>query len=133
VKSHKARLNLHGRKQVYGMNYLETYTPVVTWFAIRLMIIFGIIFCWTLQQVDFVMAYPQAPFKMDIYMELPQGIQTKHGNSKEYVLKLEKNIYGQKQAKRVWNSFLVDKLTSVGFTASLVDDCVFFRDVIFMV
>jgi hypothetical protein len=48
VKSHKARLNLHGGKQVYGMNYFETYTPAVTWFAIRLMIIFGIIFCWAL-------------------------------------------------------------------------------------
>jgi hypothetical protein len=45
VKSHKARLNLHGGKKVYGMNYFETYAPVVTWFSIRLMIIFGIIFC----------------------------------------------------------------------------------------
>jgi hypothetical protein len=71
---------------------------------------------------------------MDTYMELPQGIQTKHGNSKEHVLKLEKNIYLKKQAGRVWNSFLVDKLTSIGFTTSLIDDCVFFRcDVIFMV
>ncbi len=134
MKSHKARLNLHGRKQVYRMNYFETYTPVVTWSAIRIVIIFGIIFFWALQQVDFVMAYPQAPIEMDIYMELPQGIQTKHGNSKEYVLKLEKNIYGQKQAGRVWNSFLVDKLTSMGFTTSLIDGCVFFvGDVIFMV
>jgi hypothetical protein len=34
----------------------------------------------------------------------------------------------------MWNSFLVDKLTSIGFTRSLIDDCVFFRgDVIFMV
>ncbi len=42
--------------------------------------------------------------------------------------------YGQKQAGRVWNSFLVDKLLSIGFTTSLVDDCVFFRDdIIFMV
>jgi hypothetical protein len=65
------------------MNYFETYAPVVTWFAIRLVINFGIIFCWALQQVDFVMAYPQAPIKMDIHMELPQGIQTKHGNSKK--------------------------------------------------
>jgi hypothetical protein len=98
------------------------------------MIIFGIIFCWAPQQVDFVMAYPQAPIKMDIYMELPQGIQTKHGNSKEHVLKLEKNIYGQEQAERVWNSFLVDKLMSIGFTTSLIDDCVFFRGgVIFIV
>jgi hypothetical protein len=44
-KSHKARLNLHGGKQIYRMNYFETYPLVVTWFAIRLMIIFGIIFC----------------------------------------------------------------------------------------
>jgi hypothetical protein len=91
-------------------------------------------FCWALQQVDFVMAYPQAPIKMDICMELPQGIQTKHGNSKEHVLKLDKKNYGQKQAWCVWNSFLVDKLMSIGFTMSLLDDCVFFRgDIIFMV
>jgi hypothetical protein len=116
------------------MNYFETYAPVVTWFAIRLMIIFGIIFCWALRQVDFVMAYPQAPIKMDIYMELPQGIQTAHGNSKEHVLKLEKNIYGQNQAGRVWNSFLMDKLMSIGFTPSLIDDCIFFcNDIICMV
>jgi hypothetical protein len=90
IKSHKARLNLHSGKQTYGMNYFETYAPVVTWFAIRLMIIFGVIFCWALCQVNFFMAYPQAPIIMDIYMELPQGIQTAHGNSKDHVLKLEK-------------------------------------------
>jgi hypothetical protein len=134
IKSHKARLNLHGGKQIYGIDYFETYAPVVTWFAIRLMIIFGIIFCWALCQVNFVMAHLQAPIKIDIYMELPQGIQTAHENSKDHTLKLEKNIYGQKQAGRVWNSFLVDKLLSIGFTTSLIDDCMFFRDdIIFMV
>jgi hypothetical protein len=98
------------------------------------MIIFGIIFCWALCQVNFVMAYLQAPIEMDIYMELPQGIQTAHGNFKDHVLKLEKNIYGQKQAGHVWNSFLMDKLLSIGFTTSLVDDCVFYHDdIIFMV
>ncbi len=80
------------------------------------------------------MAYPQAPIEMDIYMVLPQGIQTTHGNSKDHELKLEKNIYGQKQAGRVWNMFLMDTLMSIGFTPSLIDDCVFFRsDIIFMV
>jgi hypothetical protein len=134
IKSHKAQLNLHGRKQIYGMNYFETYAPVVTWFAIRLMIILGMIFCWALHHVDFIMAYPQAPINMDIYLELPRGIQTAHRNLKDHVLKLEKNIYGQKQAGHVWNSFLVDKLMSIGFTPFLIDDCIFFRDdIIFMV
>jgi hypothetical protein len=97
------------------------------------MIVFGIIFCWALWQVDFVMAYPQAPIEMDIYMELPQGIKIATGNSKDHVLKLLKNIYGQKQAGRVWNSF-ANKLTSLGYASSLVDDCVFFcGDIICMV
>ncbi len=29
VIKHKARLNLHGGKQLYGMNYFETYAPAV--------------------------------------------------------------------------------------------------------
>jgi hypothetical protein len=71
---------------------------------------------------------------MDIYMELPQGIETTEGNSKDHVLKLLKNIYGQKQAGRVWNEYLVDKLNSIGFKQSLIDDCVFYRgNIIFMV
>jgi hypothetical protein len=128
------RLNLHGCKQVYGMNYFETYVPLVTWFHIRLMITFGIIFCWALCQVNVVKACPQAPVEMNIYMELPQGIQTVHGNSKDNLLNLEKNICGQEQAGHVWNLFLVGKLTSLAFTPSLIDDCVFYPgDIIFMV
>jgi hypothetical protein len=64
----------------------------------------------------------------------PQGVKTTTGNSKDHVLKLLKNIYGQKQAGGVWNSFLVDELTSLGYTSSLINDCVFFcDDIIFMV
>jgi uncharacterized protein with PIN domain len=46
VTKHKAHLNLHGGKQEIGMAYYDTYTPVVAWFAIRLMIVFGILFSW---------------------------------------------------------------------------------------
>jgi hypothetical protein len=71
---------------------------------------------------------------MDIYMELLQGIKTATGNSNNHVLKLLKNLYGQKQAGRGWNSFLVDKLTSLGYTSLLIDDCVIFcSDYVFMV
>ncbi len=98
------------------------------------MIVFGILFQWSLGQVDFVMAYSQAPIEMDIYMELPQGIQTATGNSKDHVLQLIKNIYGQKQAGCMWNEYLVDKLDSIGFKPSSIDSSVFYHDdVIFMV
>jgi hypothetical protein len=134
VTKHKARLNLHGGEQEFGTNYYETYAPVVTWFAIRLLIVFGILFNWALRQVDFIMAYPQAPIKMGMYMKLPTGIYTKHGNSKDYVLKLLANIYGQKQAGCIWNSYLITKLREINFKLSLIDNCVFYRvDVIFIV
>jgi hypothetical protein len=116
------------------MNYYKTYAPVVTWLAIQLLIVFGILFNWALCQVNFVMAYPQTPIKMVMYMELPTGIHTKHRNSKDHVLKLLANIYGQKQAGCVWNSYLVTKLQEINFKQSLIDDCVFYWDaVIFIV
>jgi hypothetical protein len=73
-------------------------------------------------------AYPQAPIKIDIYMELPTGIHTKHGNYKDHILKLLANIYGQKQASRVWNSYLIIKLWEINFKQLLIDKCVFYRD-----
>jgi hypothetical protein len=80
------------------------------------------------------MAYPQAPIKMDMYMELPTGIHTKHGNFRDHVFKLLANIYGQKQAGRVRNSYLITKLQEINFKQSLIDDCIFYRDeVIFIV
>jgi len=102
--------------------------------AARLIIILGLIQGWAMRQVDFYMAYPQAPIEMDMYMELPQYIHTTLGDARDYVLKLLRNIYGQKQAGRVWNQYLVDKLLSIGFVQSLVDECVFYRgDIIFIV
>ena len=42
---------------------------------------------------------------MDMYMELPQGINIKNRNSKNHVLKLLANLYGQKQAGQILNGF----------------------------
>ncbi len=134
ITKHKARLNLHGGKQEFGMTYYDMYAPVVTWFATRLMIVFGILFNWSLWQVDFVMAYPQATIEIDMYMEITQGIHLKNGNSKDHLLKLLANLYSQKQAGCVWNSYLVNKLLEIEFKQSMIDDCVFYRgDVIFIV
>ncbi len=71
---------------------------------------------------------------MDMYMELPTGIHTKLWNSKDHVLKLLANIYEQKQAGRIWNSYFVTKLREINFKQSLIDNCIFYWDnVIFIV
>ncbi|KAL7475484.1 hypothetical protein ACHAW6_001396, partial [Cyclotella cf. meneghiniana] len=64
----------------------------------------------------------------------PPGIETKHGNSKDYVLKLLANFYCQKQAGRIWNQYMTDKLHDIGFQQSQIDECVFYcDDVIFII
>ena len=64
------------------------------WFAIRLIITFGIIFEWTLKQLDFVMSYPQASIECNLYMDLMHCINVKGANSKDYALCLLADVYG---------------------------------------
>ena len=130
----KARLNVHGGKQTYAVNYFETFAPVVQWISIRLILVLALLNNWHTRQIDFVLAYPQANIEFDMYMELPAGIETKYGNGKTHVLQLLKNLYGQKQAGRVWSQHMSKGLRSIGFRPSAVDECVFYRgNVIFLV
>ena len=122
----KACLNVHGGKQEFGVNYWETYSPVVNWTSIRLFLILAIINKWHTRQIDFVQAYPQAPIQCDMYMEIPMGFEI-DGDRKSHVLKLKQNLYGQKQAGHVWNEYLKEGLQCIGFTPSKVDECVFYR------
>jgi Reverse transcriptase (RNA-dependent DNA polymerase) len=120
-------LNVHGGKQEYAVNYFETYAPVVTWYTVRLLIILSILLGWHTRQIDFVFAYPQADIEYDMYMELPKGIEMKYGNGKTQVLKLLKNLYGQKQAGRVLNQHLHQRLLELGFQQSTTDECLYYR------
>ena len=60
-------------------------------------------------------------------MKIPKGFTIEDADPKDYVLSIKKNIYGQKQAGRVWNRHLVRKLQMAGFTQSNEDECVFYH------
>ena len=61
-------------------------------------------------------------------MKIPAGFEIENGKNLDYVLKIHRNIYGQKQAGRVWNHYLVNKIVNeLGFKQSKVDKCVFYR------
>jgi hypothetical protein len=82
---------------------------------------------WHTRQLDYVMANPQAPVDRDMYMEIPKGYVLSSGVAKDFVLKIHKNIYGKKQAGRVWNDYLVAKLKKIGFVQSRINPCIFTR------
>ena len=100
----KARLNVHGGQQEHGIHYWDTYAPEVTWQTVQFFLILSnILLGWHSRQLDFVMAYPQAPAEMPLYMQLPQGYKCNGMTRKTHALKLLCNVYGQKQAGWVWN------------------------------
>jgi hypothetical protein len=73
------------------------------------------------------MAFPQAPIEQDLYMEVPKGVQLEGiENTWDYVLRIIKNLNGQKQAGRVWYQYLTKELEEMGFVISRVDECVFY-------
>ena len=129
VKKWKARLNIDGSRMQKGIHYDQTYAPVASWKSIRLLLMLTIQNGWYSKQLDYVLAFPQAPVEKEIYMKIPKGFEidgAKHNG--EHVLKLHKNVYGQKQAGRVWNKYLVNKLVNkLGFVQSKIDECVFYR------
>ena len=115
----KARLNVHRGQQVHGVHYWDTYAPVVTWQTMRLFLILSLILGWQSRQLDFVIAYPQAPAKMPLYMRLPQRYRRDGVSQKMHALKLVRNVYGQKQAGRVWNKHMDQGMKEIGFTRSM--------------
>ena len=86
---------------------------------------------WCTKQLDYILAFPQAPVERDLYMEIPKGVEidgVPKEQLKDYVLKIHKNLYGQKQAGRVWYQYLADKLVNkVGFVQSKIDECIFYK------
>ena len=69
----KAQLNMHGGQQVHGINYWDTYTPVVAWPLIQFFFILLIMLHWKTWQIDFILAFPQVPIQTPLYMNIPEG------------------------------------------------------------
>jgi Reverse transcriptase (RNA-dependent DNA polymerase) len=129
VKKWKARLNIDGSKMIKGIHFQESYSPIATWNSIRTMLILAAQHDWHTVQIDYVLAFPQAPIERTLYMEIPKGFELEDGHDRaKYVLKLHRNIYGSKNAGRTWYQYLSQKLVEeVGFVQSKIDDCVYYK------
>jgi len=120
----KARLNFNGSKQKKE-DYDQTFAPVASWESVRILLALALQNGWHAIQLHCVLAFPQAPIDRECCMQIPKGVKI-NGPGK-WALRVHKNIYGQKQAGRVWNQHLVDKLVKkVGFKQSEHNECVFY-------
>ena len=82
---------------------------------------------WYSRQIDYVLAFSQAPIDCDVFCHLPSGFHIEGNNRDEYVIQLVKNLYGTKQAAANWFEMLKAGLVKEGFHQSKIDPCLFLR------
>jgi hypothetical protein len=123
IDRYKAQLVAKGFDQTCGVDYHETFSPVIKPATVRLILALAVQFDWHIKQLDVSNAFLHGFLDEEVYMEQPLGfIDPTHS---DYVCRLHKSIYGLKQAPRAWFTRLSTALLELGFLGSQVDHSLF--------
>ena len=128
LNKHKARLFAHGVQKNWGQDYWDTYAPVFTWASVQLLVFIAKIHKLDSKSINFVIAFPKADLPIPVYMELPTGvtpIDEVDYNRQQYVLRLNKSLYGLKSSGHNWFEKLLSGLTDRHFVQCQIDKCIF--------
>ena len=123
IVKHKARLVAQGFSQVPGIDYIETFAPVVRLETLRTLIALGNSLRLDIQVLDIVGAYLNGRLREEIYMRQPPMYE----DGSPSVCRLRRTLYGLKQSGREWNHELDGAFLAIGFTRLLSDQCVYIR------
>jgi hypothetical protein len=111
--------------QISGVDFFETYAPVVQWSTIRLLLSTVLTEGWNTQQVDYTNAFTQAEIYEEIYVEYPKFFESKTGE--DCVLKLKKNLNGLRQAPRTFFEKLKQGVLERKWVQSQINPCLFMK------
>ncbi|KAM2808794.1 hypothetical protein PS2_043635 [Malus domestica] len=125
VERYKARLVAKGFNQREGVDYNDTFSPVSSKDSMRVIMALTSHFDMELHQMDVKTAFLNGDLQEDIHMIQPLGF-VERGKEK-MVCKLNKSIYGLKQASRQWFLKFDQVITSHGFTENKMDDCIYLK------
>lgn len=120
---YKARLVAKGFNQQPGLDYTETFSPVIKSTTVRTVLEIAVRKGWSLRQLDVNNAFLQGSLEEEVYVTQPPGFVDQ--DRPHYVCRLRKALYGLKQAPRAWYMELRKYLLTLGFQNSTADTSLF--------
>ena len=123
LASHKARWVVRGFSQQHGLDYDETFSPVVKPATIRVILSLAVSRSWSIHQLDVKNAFLHGHLEETVYCQQPTGFVDP--TAPDHVCLLQKSLYGLKQAPRAWYQRFANYIRTLGFVASVTNTSLF--------
>jgi hypothetical protein len=127
IECFKARLVAKGCSQMPGMDFKETFSPMVKYDSIRLILAIGAAQDLHMKQFDIKIAFLYGNVKEELYMQQIEGYEDQE--HPDWVYLLLKALYGLQQANRAWHDKIATFLTKFDLQQADVDPCVYYSSI----
>ena len=121
----KGRIVVCGNRQVHGIDYYKTYSPVMCYDSLCFVLVLAAHYDLDVHLVDIDSAFLQADLEETVHVEPPAGCRS--ADKPTWIWRLNKSLYGLKQAPIAWNKLIDEHLCSSGFTPMAADPCVYVK------
>ncbi|KAF0923599.1 hypothetical protein E2562_006591 [Oryza meyeriana var. granulata] len=125
VIKHKARLVARDYVQQPGVDFDEVFAPVARIESVRLLLALAAQEGWPVHHMDVKSVFLNGELIEEVYVRQPPGFTVVGHEDK--VLRLDKPLYGLRQAPRAWNAKLDETLVALGFNHSALENAVYAR------
>jgi hypothetical protein len=123
VTVYKAWFVMKGFRQIQGVDYNEIFSLVAMLKSIRILLAIAAYFNYEIWQMDVKTAFLNGNIEEELYMVQPEGFV--HPKDANKVCKLQRSIYGVKQASRSWNLHFDEVIKGFGFIQNIEESCIY--------
>jgi len=121
----KARWVARGFTQIHGIDYNDTFAPVVRYDNLRLLLAYAANKDLEVHSMDVDSAFLYGDLEEEVFIYQPEGF--KDPLYPDHVCKLLKGLYGLKQASNVWHGHFDKIICSGGYMPTKVDPCIYMK------